>query len=388
MNEEALADVSGQLFGTQEFINNIAQNSPNIFQKIYSEIKYLWHQFRGYQNQFVEDLYYKWTQAYNSNNIFSSNESYSIAGEKGMKNIVKSDPYNGIIIEQMYNKAQQLQKNGINNEDIRQQTGWFQDKNGDWKFEFTDRDMSIKSNLQLKENTTYKLGDILEHNTLFMAYPELADCVVVIKKSKVNGSFNKSNKTITLSTEISKKRKSIEGTLIHEIQHVIQNIEGFEHGTSSKNSKLRYYNSLGEIEATDTKSRFIQEKYNNKDMSNIAPESSKSNPQHKSLQNYLKNRNMLDKVKDSIYNYFNKEGGKNNYEEIIEQNYEKNENKENKKVEKENFNKEYGVKNNFEKKKPSTNITSQSASIDRITSQNEDVNNHTKYSVLELCYFR
>lgn len=369
ITEEALSDISAQLFGIQEFINNVAESNPNIFKKIYNEIKYLWHQFKGYKNQdqFVNDLYYKWTQVYNDSNTLNSGESYSIAGEKGMKNIVKSDPYNGIMIEQMYNKAQQLQKNGMNNEDIRQQTGWFQDKNGDWKFEFTDRDMSIKSNLQLKENTTYKLGDILEHDTLFTAYPELADYIVVIKDSKVNGSFNKSNKTITLSTEISKKRKSIEGTLIHEVQHAIQNIEGFEHGASSKNSKLRYYNSLGEIEATDTKSRFIQEKYNNKDVSNIAPESSKSNPQHKSLQNYLKNRNMLDKVKDSIYNYFNKEGGKNNYEEIIEQNYAKNENEKNKKVEEEDFNKEYGIKDNYEKNRDTLN---------------EDDNN-TKHSIQE-----
>jgi hypothetical protein len=64
-----MADVSAQIFGNQEFIKNIAQSKPNVFQKNYSEIKYLWNQFRGYknQNQFVEDLYYKWTQAYNSN---------------------------------------------------------------------------------------------------------------------------------------------------------------------------------------------------------------------------------------------------------------------------------------------------------------------------------
>lgn len=80
ISEEALSDVSAQLFGTQEFIDNIAQNNPNIFQKIYSEINYLWHQFKGYktQNQFVNDLYYKWTQAYNSDNILNSSESYSI----------------------------------------------------------------------------------------------------------------------------------------------------------------------------------------------------------------------------------------------------------------------------------------------------------------------
>lgn len=80
ISEEALSDVSAQLFGTQEFIDNIAQNNPNIFQRIYSEIEYLWHQFKGYktQNQFVNDLYYKWTQAYNSDNILNSSESYSI----------------------------------------------------------------------------------------------------------------------------------------------------------------------------------------------------------------------------------------------------------------------------------------------------------------------
>ena len=78
ITEEALSDVSAQLFGNQEFINNIAQNNPNIFQKIYSEIKYLWHQFRGYknQNQFVEDLYYKWTQAYNSSNKLNNTTNY------------------------------------------------------------------------------------------------------------------------------------------------------------------------------------------------------------------------------------------------------------------------------------------------------------------------
>ena len=81
MNEEALADISGQLFGTQEFINNISQNNPNVFQRIYSEIKYLWHQFKGYktQDQFIDDLYYKWTQAYNGNNKLNNTENYHVS---------------------------------------------------------------------------------------------------------------------------------------------------------------------------------------------------------------------------------------------------------------------------------------------------------------------
>ena len=44
IDEEALADVLGQLFGNQELINNIAQTKPNVFKRIYNEIKYLYHQ--------------------------------------------------------------------------------------------------------------------------------------------------------------------------------------------------------------------------------------------------------------------------------------------------------------------------------------------------------
>ena len=67
--------------------NVIANIAENNHKKIYSEIKYLWHQFKGYkiQDQFVNALYYKWTQAYYSNNTLNSSENYSI------EKIVKKD---------------------------------------------------------------------------------------------------------------------------------------------------------------------------------------------------------------------------------------------------------------------------------------------------------
>lgn len=99
LNDEALADISGQLFGNQEFINNIANTKPSVFRKIYNEIKYLWHQFRGYknQNQFVDDLYYKWTEAYNSNNKLNDTTNYHISEnfsneiDKALKNELPSN---------------------------------------------------------------------------------------------------------------------------------------------------------------------------------------------------------------------------------------------------------------------------------------------------------
>lgn len=112
INEEALADISGQLFGTQEFINSISRNNPNIFQRIYSEIKYLWHQFRGYknQNQFVEDLYYKWTQAYNNSKLNKSS-SFSIQTNSDGSQYVHVDTDQNIfegIEEKDYNKIAKM----------------------------------------------------------------------------------------------------------------------------------------------------------------------------------------------------------------------------------------------------------------------------------------
>lgn len=314
LTDEALADVSAQLFGNQEFINNVSQSNPSVFKKIYNEIKYLWHQFRGYKNQdqFIDDLYYKWTQAYNSSNKLNETTDYSIAGVKGMKNAIKQDTSN-LSLERAYNKAMHMAKNNIDNETIRQNTGWFQDRNGDWKFEFSDRDMSLKENIKLEKNKTYKLGDILEHDTLFEIYPELANCNVKFTDlNKPNGVYNIFDKDIKINNnQLNKKqyKNSIEGTLIHEIQHAIQDIENFEGGKSSKGSKLAYYESLGEIEASDIKTRFLQEKYNNIDLTDIAPESSKANPKHQKLNNYLNNRNLLDKAKDGVYNYIKKRNG-------------------------------------------------------------------------------
>lgn len=99
LNDEALADISGQLFSSQDFINNVSNTNPSFFRKIYNEIKYLWHQFRGYknQNQFVDDLYYKWTEAYNSNNKLNDTTNYHISEnfsneiDKALKNELPSN---------------------------------------------------------------------------------------------------------------------------------------------------------------------------------------------------------------------------------------------------------------------------------------------------------
>ncbi len=324
VDEEATMSILQRELGNQEYVNRLVNQNQSIAKKIYNWVVDKLNKFTGGKNEklFWADIRNKFETAYNQE--FSKNDTiakYSIAGEKSLENI-KNDGYLYTRGMDAYNTAINMSKQNMDNEQIRQKTGWFQDKNGDWKYEFSDKDMELK-NTKLQPNKTYKLENILKHDTLFALYPEIKNYKVeVVDNIKANGVFDRRNNIITINSKLIKNTKSFEGTLIHEIQHGIQNIENFEKGASTKGGKLKYYNSLGEIEATETKERFLAEKYQNKDMTKIAPESSKENPRHKNLNRYLKNRKLLDKIKDGLYNYLNKKGRSNyeNFEEMVEEN--------------------------------------------------------------------
>lgn len=332
IKEEAVADYLGRNLGTQEYINELVngKESRNVAQKIYDAIVKFLDKVTGYKSEeaYLRGLKDKFEKAFNSEYANSNEQTkYSIAGKKAMENAINKDSQYKII-EESYNKALKMAKENVDNEQIRQKTNWFQDKNGDWKFEFSDKDMKLKK--FLKENSNYKLGDILNHDILFDLYPELKQYNVetVNLRNNAKGSHVSSKKTIYISNKLLTSNQNIEATLIHEIQHAIQKSENFEGGKSTNKSKLAYYNSLGEIEASDVSKRFIEEKYNKKDLSNILPESSKKNPKHSNLDNYLENRGIVDKIRDKVYSglkdYLNQKS--EDYNESFEENNSKNNN--------------------------------------------------------------
>lgn len=165
VDNEAVADILGSKLGDQEFINNLTTQNRTLGQKIYDWVIDKLNKVTGYKSEKIywTDVKNKFENAFKEeyNSGYSENK-YSIAGKKGMQNLIKHDSSN-IQLERTYNKAQQMQKIGIDNEKIRQETNWFQDKNGDWKFEFSDKDMSLKKddpkssiNLPRKEDITKK----------------------------------------------------------------------------------------------------------------------------------------------------------------------------------------------------------------------------------------
>ena len=66
VSSEVVADISGQLFGNQEFINNLSTKQPNIFKRIYNKIVELANKITGNTKEslFIKDLKNKWEEAY------------------------------------------------------------------------------------------------------------------------------------------------------------------------------------------------------------------------------------------------------------------------------------------------------------------------------------
>ena len=322
VDEEATMSILQRELGSQEYVNRLVNQNQSVAKKIYNWVIDKLNKFTGGKNEklFWTDIKNKFETAYNQE--FSKNDSdlkYSIAGKEVLKNIkepqLSQEAYNS------YNKAKQMAKNKESNEKIYKETGWYKDKvTGKMKFNFSDKDMKIE-NQNYKVGQEFKLKDILIHNALFEMYPQLRDYKVKIEdmnsnntknNGRLNGRYNRFTDELTIDINRFNDISNAEGTLIHEIQHAIQKIEGFAGGTSIKFGKEKYKNNPGEIEARDTSKRMIEEKYNGKDLSNIMPKSANVNT------------SILEKMKIGLYNYLNNISNEEVSNEFNENNKKKN----------------------------------------------------------------
>ena len=72
-------------------------------------------------------------------------------------------------------QAKAMLEKGADEVEIWQKTGWFKDKDGAWKFEIGDGNAKLNPGFQ----SGGRLGELLDHEELFKAYPELKDVRVV-----------------------------------------------------------------------------------------------------------------------------------------------------------------------------------------------------------------
>jgi hypothetical protein len=161
-----------------------------------------------------------------TNTTFNPNTNdirFQIIGEIGASRLDNAE----MILNDL-NVAKQMESAGKTPKEIHLATSWEKGADKKWRFELPDIksiDKLIFNNVKKGEKVT--LYELVGDNVIFKAYPELKDLKVKIGKESI---FNASDKTITLSELFT--HLSAKSTLIHEMQHAVQNIEGFAYGTT------------------------------------------------------------------------------------------------------------------------------------------------------------
>lgn len=135
-------------------------------------------------------------------------------------------------------QAKQLEAQGVDAEQIRQQTGWFKGADGKYKFEISDKEAEFNTAYNVEDwrkngtvftGLNFKLEKILKHDKLFAAYPFLRNVQVEYTNRMPEGVLgNYDNRHIDLAADMDAK-KTI-SVLMHEVQHAIQEYESFARG--------------------------------------------------------------------------------------------------------------------------------------------------------------
>lgn len=230
-------------------------------------------------------MYY---DASSANGVFNQ-----IIGEKGVGNL-SYDAYVNL------GTAEQLASEGVTPEQIRLATGWERGADGKWRYEIPDMtfredafsdlealdrdaDKRFDELLESAANddefasaqnaaeekrknavVSKELGRVVDAPELFAAYPELRYMRVEFGPlaDSVGGYYDPEGKVIRLPNKVPSKAMKEDRdrlqVLVHEVQHAIQDIEGF---TSGANPKL--FPTMGEALADDMSRLFELKKSEN-----------------------------------------------------------------------------------------------------------------------------
>jgi hypothetical protein len=136
--------------------------------------------------------------------------------------------------------AQAAERQGIGVDEIYDKTGFFKGADNRWRYEIDDS--TAKFNEKWADNPSptqmqtgmkiVKLPDVIDHPELFKAYPKLKD-IQVIYDNNFRGVAEFSGEAIRLGKNPYNPGVPAfkdKGVLMHEVQHAIQDMEGFAKG--------------------------------------------------------------------------------------------------------------------------------------------------------------
>lgn len=161
---------------------------------------------------------------------------FSLVGEKGMQNLENIGSKSASNPE----SAKEMSERGETPSNIWRKTGWFKNpKDGKWRYELDNGEII---NAPFEENSNQLLPNVLDDNDLYSAYPSLKNKRVIFRDIVIGDAYF-DGKNFYVNNSFADSPKGLRELLIHEIQHYIQNEEGFEQGANesmftSENSKF------------------------------------------------------------------------------------------------------------------------------------------------------
>ncbi len=140
--------------------------------------------------------------------------------------------------------AQVLEWNEAHPNTIWDRAGFMRGEEGAWKYEIDDSKSKFNSQWtssarrDILDNETSALTKVLDHPELYKAYPQLKDIRVVHDPHypSKGAEWSSQAKIIRMGTEAAQNH----GTLMHEVQHAIQDIEDFAKGGSPGKAERHY----------------------------------------------------------------------------------------------------------------------------------------------------
>lgn len=183
------------------------------------------------------------SRAFNEAINSSDNIRFSLAGERGAAAADKAEERTFRMDN--LSVARKMEEENKDAKAIKMATGWERGADGKWRYEIPDA--KIKDTMDVggghivkryEDDMLWnggKLSGVIDAPELFKAYPQLKDVRIdtdaIMNDMPSNGEYNSKTNTITIHADELKYMNSI---LNHEIQHVIQDIEGFAKGGSPR----------------------------------------------------------------------------------------------------------------------------------------------------------
>ena len=134
-------------------------------------------------------------------------------------------------------KAESMTAKGADRDDIWNETGWFKDVDGKWKFEIDDSAMTVDDLLARKVTASSGVGiegegSLIQHPELAAAYPEMSNIQHEMQLQGLGGSFREGHPYYgdPLMKVRGLQQEQRRGTTLHELQHAAQRQEGFATG--------------------------------------------------------------------------------------------------------------------------------------------------------------